>query len=588
MRWPTEECNLGVTTEESLPRRLSLRVLLLLIFAAALSPVLVIGGIRWSSDIEREARYRRETMTLVAQEAASRAEYMLDTAPALLSLIDSVTQGDPCMEPVRNLIDALPTFANLGVVDRDGQLLCTTQPAAQGLALDSTWFAALRVNEERLMPSMAIRNPVTNEWTVATALRRETASGEFEGAFIVGVPVNSLVAQLTRTGLDEEADIALVEADGRVFASTHWAQLDEKAVARLDPGKPTFMELETDRDGIRQAALVPLAQDGLYAMLSAPKPPPIAMENVSAFGNFALPLLAWLLALVTAWLAMDRLVLRWLDYLRRIAGLYASGKLSVQPLRAKRQAPGEINVLADTLEEMAVRIRDRTSKMENAIVARDAAMKEIHHRVKNNLQIINSLLSLQGRKLKDPAALAVLDDARARINALSLIHQSLYEHNNIRTVESRNFFSELAGQLDQALGAEDQCIKVSADIDNDTIEADIAVPLALFTAEAVTNSVKHAFPTDRRPKGGKVKVSYRIAEDSATLTIEDDGVGADPGAVGQGIGATLMNAFAKQVRGVFEDAAAPSGGRVVRIVLPRVDGVTGARPPAPALESPAK
>ena len=115
-----------MTTEESLPRRLSLRVLLLLIFAAALSPVLVIGGIRWSSDVEREARYRREVMTLVAQEAASRAEYMLDTAPAILSLIDSVAQGDPCMEPIRDLIDALPAFANLGVVDREGRVLCTT------------------------------------------------------------------------------------------------------------------------------------------------------------------------------------------------------------------------------------------------------------------------------------------------------------------------------------------------------------------------------------------------------------------------------------------------------------------------------
>ena len=85
----------------------------------------------------------------------------------------------------------------------------------------------------------------------------------------------------------------------------------------------------------------------------------------------------------------------------------------MQPLRAKRQAPGEINVLADTLEEMAVRIRDRTSNMEAALAARDAAMKEIHHRVKNNLQIINSLLSLQSRKLKDPAAVAVLDEEAA-------------------------------------------------------------------------------------------------------------------------------------------------------------------------------
>ncbi len=570
-----------MTTEESLPRRLSLRVLLLLIFAAALSPVLVIGGIRWSSDVEREARYRREVMTLVAQEAASRAEYMLDTAPAILSLIDSVAHGDPCMEPIRDLIDALPAFANLGVVDREGRVLCTTQTEVEEAVAfaDSAWFAQLRDTGARLAPSMAIRNPLTNEWTVATAMRRETPDGQFDGAFLVGVPVSALVATLTRTGLDAESDIALVEADGRVFASTHWTQLDAEAVARLDPGQPAFMELRTESGGVRQAALVPLAQDGLFAMLSAPKPLPIAMENVSAFGNFALPLLAWLLALVTAWLAMDRLVLRWLDYLRRIAGLYASGKLSVQPLRAKRQAPGEINVLADTLEEMAVRIRDRTSKMENALAARDAAMKEIHHRVKNNLQIINSLLSLQGRKLKDPAAQAVLDDARARINALSLIHQSLYEHNNIRTVESQKFFSELAGQLDQALGAEDQNIKIEAEIDADTIDADVAVPLALFTAEAVTNSVKHAFPMTGRPKGGKVKVSYRIIENQAVLAVEDDGVGAETSSNGQGIGATLMNAFAKQVHGVFEDVPSPSSGRIVRIVIPRINGVTGARPP---------
>jgi ABC-type branched-subunit amino acid transport system ATPase component len=156
----------------------------------------------------------------------------------------------------------------------------------------------------------------------------------------------------------------------------------------------------------REAVIIPLAGNAFYAMVSAPPPPPLSFDNINAFGNFALPLLAWLLALVTAWLAMDRLVLRWLDYLGRIATLYASGKLTVQPLRAKQQAPFEINALADTLEEMAVRIHDRTNLMENALQARDAAMKEIHHRVKNNLQIINSLLSLQGRKLKDKAAIA--------------------------------------------------------------------------------------------------------------------------------------------------------------------------------------
>ena len=402
---------------------------------------------------------------------------------------------------------------------------------------------------------------------------------------MIGVPVSSLVAQLNRTGIDPDSGLALVDNSGQVFASEYWTQLDPEAVAKLDPTKPVFLEMHAVSGGMRQAALVPLAQNGLYAMLSAPKPTPIAMENVSAFGNFALPLLAWLLALVTAWLAMDRLVLRWLDYLRRIAGLYASGKLSVQPLRAKRQAPGEINVLADTLEEMAVRIRDRTSNMEAALAARDAAMKEIHHRVKNNLQIINSLLSLQSRKLKDPAAVAVLDDARARINALSLIHRSLYEHNDVRTVETRIFFTELTGQLDQALGAEDQGIRIVAAIDDDTIDADVAVPLALFTAEAVTNAVKHAFPEGGRTRSGKVIVSYAVGDEQTILSIEDDGVGKESFAgrenQSHGIGGTLMSAFAKQVHGTLEDGPSSTGGRKVRIVIPRVNGVTGVRPPAP-------
>jgi two-component sensor histidine kinase len=295
-----------------------------------------------------------------------------------------------------------------------------------------------------------------------------------------------------------------------------------------------------------------------------------------------------LLALVTAWLATDRLVLRWLDYLRRIAGLYASGKLSVQPLRAKRQAPGEINVLADTMEEMAVSVRDRTQSLEAALEARDAAMKEIHHRVKNNLQIINSLLSLQSRKVKDPSAVAALDDARARINALSLIHRSLYEHNDIRSVEVKSFLTELTTQLDQALGAEDQRIRIESAIDTDTIDADVAVPLALFTAEAVTNAVKHAFPSGRGVMGGRVLVSYQVGETETLLTVEDDGIGGAEAAAAAsiGIGGALMTAFAKQVHGRLEEAAVPSGGRLVRIRMPRTNGVTGAYPHAAPAQAP--
>ena len=572
------------TEPKPLHRRLSLRVLLLLIFAAALSPVLVIGGIRWSGDIEREAQYRRESMTLVAELAASRAQRALTSAPNALELIASTIQGDPCQAPLKRVVDALPDFETFGVIDANGKVVCSTIEGASGLSVaERSWFVDLRETGASFVQSSPITAFVIRETMIASAARRENPDGTFAGALVLGTQVNLLVAHLDHADLPPGYEVALIDASGHVFGSTHWATMDSALMAQLARGETGSFPVKLQTGEAREAAIVPLSGDGLYAMVSAPPPPPIALENVNAFGSFALPLLAWLLALVTAWLAMDWLVLRWLDYLRRIAALYASGKLTVQPVLAKRHAPMEINVLADALEEMAVRIRDRTSRMEEALLARDAAMKEIHHRVKNNLQIINSLLSLQGRKLRDKSAIAVLDDVRARVNALSLVHRSLYEHDNIKTVQTKFFLTDLVTHLDQALGGADRGIRIESEIDDDCLEADLAVPLALFTAEAVTNSIKHAFPANALDvvagaREWRVLVSYKVCENETILAVKDNGIGSGQPTLDtpSGIGGKLMAAFAKQVRGELEEELFEPGGRLVQIRMVRAPV-----PPAP-------
>jgi two-component sensor histidine kinase len=580
-------------TAEAIPtKRLSLRILLLLIFAVALSPVLVIGGVRWSGDIERETQRRRETMLLVAEQSAGRAQLTLAQAPNLINLVDALVDGDPCRsDALSKSIDLLPQFTAMGVIGTDGVVRCSTTEGARGVSVaDRDWFHQLRNTGADVVQSAAVYGAVSQQWMMTTAKRLNNPDGSFAGALVLGAPVDSMVYRLERNDLPKGSEIALTDRSGLVFGSSHWKKIEGPIATKLVAGEGGFFQSKSDTGEDRDVAVVPLSGGQFFAVLSSPRLAPVALENVSAFGNFALPLLAWLLALVTAWLATDRLVLRWLDYLRRIAGLYASGKLSVQPVRAKRAAPGEINVLADTMEEMAVRVRDRTTRLEDALAGRNAAMKEIHHRVKNNLQIINSLLSLQSRKVKDPVALAVLDDARARINALSLIHRSLYEHNDVRSVDVKNFFGDLASQLDQALGAEDQKIKIASSIDADTIDADAAVPLALFTAEAVTNAVKHAFPKGSAAREGRVLISYRVGQDETVLSIEDDGVGGDEAnlASTSGLGSTLMTAFAKQVHGKLEEERLHPGGRAVRIRMPRTNGVTAAMPHAPTAAVPVK
>jgi hypothetical protein len=137
------------------------------------------------------------------------------------------------------------------------------------------------------------------------------------------------------------------------------------------------------------------------------------------------------LALVSVWLAVDHYVLRWLGYLRRIAAVYGGGRLDVVPVRA-RNAPGEIRELANTMGEMAASLEKQQNELEASVEQRGAlASSEIHHRVKNNLQIIVSLLNLQAGRMTDGEGRTALMEARRRINALSLVHRSLYEADDL-------------------------------------------------------------------------------------------------------------------------------------------------------------
>ena len=143
----------------------------------------------------------------------------------------------------------------------------------------------------------------------------------------------------------------------------------------------------------------------------------------------------------------ERVVVRWIAYLQRIAALYARGRLSAcGPIQAD-QMPPEIRDLAETLEDMADAIVGRDASLRDSLAQKDALMREIHHRVKNNLQVISSLLNMQQRALTDPAARAAMSDTRQRITALALIYRALYQGPDLKRVDLRPFLEELTAQL---------------------------------------------------------------------------------------------------------------------------------------------
>jgi two-component sensor histidine kinase len=213
---------------------------------------------------------------------------------------------------------------------------------------------------------------------------------------------------------------------------------------------------------------------------------------------------------------------------------------------------------------MAESIQDRDRKLRDALNQKSLLIREIHHRVKNNLQIVMSLLSLQAGQLKDPAARDALMQAQVRINALALVHRILHEIEDQTTIELGRLIHELAHQITEGMRAENMPVRVEENLAQREVSGDVAVPLALFAAEALTNIFKYAFLPGRE---GVIKVELvPIDGGKLRLCISDNGVGFDEAAQQRtGIGSRLIKTFGAQVGGVSALHSVPGQGTTVSV-----------------------
>ncbi len=215
--------------------------------------------------------------------------------------------------------------------------------------------------------------------------------------------------------------------------------------------------------------------------------------------------------------------------------------------------PTEVAGLAASFRDAISAVAEHEQRLSTAMEQQELLMKEIHHRVKNNLQIVASLLNLQASRIRVPEARAEFASARDRVRALATLHRHLYAQGEVHTIDMPVFLAELCGQLFQAMG-EIEGKRISLAIDSSALRmtSDQAVPLSLIVTEAVSNALKYAFPGGRR---GRVAVRLHPDGDMAELVVEDDGVGIPPGrfetemGTRDGIGITLIRGFARQLGG---------------------------------------
>lgn len=317
--------------------------------------------------------------------------------------------------------------------------------------------------------------------------------------------------------------------------------------AQRQPSEMAFVA--TGQDGMQYAYATEALGGQLRLLVAMPLNADLSAAGALVLQGFAVLPLLLVLALTGIALGAHRAHVEPIKHLASAVRRWQSGA----PFEGapKASLPRELAELSCSFAQATQTLAERERQLRNAVVQQDLLMQEIHHRVKNNLQIVASLLNLQASRIRQPEARREFQSARDRIRSLATLHRHLYANGDLHTINMRGFLQELCSQLLQALGeSEGERIRLTIEASELHINSDQAVPMALIVTEVVSNAAKYAFPGQRV---GHIAVRLTTDGVRAHLMIRDDGVGlpASPSRReserSDGIGLHLIHGFARQL-----------------------------------------
>ena len=178
--------------------------------------------------------------------------------------------------------------------------------------------------------------------------------------------------------------------------------------------------------------------------------------------------------------------------------------------------------MLESLEQSQIERKRMEEQIKASLREKEMLLREIHHRVKNNMQLISSLLRLQSGYIKDKKYIEMLKESQNRIRSMAFIHEKLYQSKDLANIDFNGYIKNLADDLFRSYGASIS-IALKTDIEGVSLEIDTAIPCGLIINELVSNSLKHAFPEDRE---GEIKIALRRTDrNEVELVVSDDGIG---------------------------------------------------------------
>lgn len=528
----------------------SLLVLLSGWLTIALLPLGVIAILQ-TQRVAQEARESTRNALIARTETIAQAERaIIEHAFATSSFLQTIA-GDLldnpafCSEIMQRFTSDEREFSFVAIVPISGIVSCSSE---NGQIDTSSWpffEDVMRARETFIGVSMI---PPMSDQPIFNVVRPYEIDGTFAGMVNVSVPYDRLSNIAEEGEAPDLIDVITISERNKVLASRKGiATVSDElpAIDTVDIGnRSTFTA--TSRSGQdRQYVVIPFrggpaAVVGVWDMAAT-----VPQGMIYSAQSVVLPVLMWVTSLAVALIALHALVLRHLQRLRGNMDQFAATRIMQNDGRSKPFA-NEMRGLEEDFIRMADIVVREEANVENRLHERESLLREIHHRVKNNLQLIASLMNMQKRRANHEETRRVLEQLQDRILSLAIIHKDLQEDAYDGVVDVGALISDLVQRMTEATLPDGQRLDVALDLTAVNLVPDQAVPLSFIVAEAMTNVMKYVDAAE--PDKPWLRVSLDQSGETATLVMENS-IGSTVQEAGSGTGGPLIKAFAVQMDG---------------------------------------
>ena len=554
----------------------------LALVAVSLLPAVAIQA---TNELDSRQARQEELRVEAAQQAAFAAAELRNIITGVRELLTTLTfipsirwgETQECNAILQRLVQENPLYLNIATADADGHILCTAVPAAPNItAKGRPYFRAFE--ENRFLVGNFTRGRILPVKLVHIAQPIQDDNERAVGVIWIGIKLEALHELLTRN-LPPHSSLTVFDGKGTVLVrepnAADWVgkEAADRLAAISSAIRSGYSEVQ-GLDGVtRIFGYVPPEQLwGLSVLLGIDKAAGFAPIERATMRGVALIVLGVALALLVSILA-SRYVLgppvrrllataeRWRKGDYSVRNAFAGG--STEFVQLAEAFDGMADAVA-TRERELIKARhlaeERAAAAERAEQFKDLLIREINHRIKNNLQLIASLLQVQGSASGEPAIRLQFETACQRVHAVARLHEQLYSGDFRGSVDFAEVLKSIVEDFKGSFS--DGRVKIALNATPTEITLDQAVPLALAATELMSNAFKHAFGQSR---GGTVQVSFGPYPGGRMhLTVADDGVGLpetfDPERSGR-LGMRILTEMARQIGGALQVQRTGTGAR---------------------------